>query len=423
MRPAHRAHHGVRAAVVHAQQAAQARGDVGGRLAQGLDVGQRQREVAAVQAAHLARGQAARRFHHRGGGVLQQAVGGRAAQRAVQRLQLDEAHHHQRAAGRAVLGVEHHLHAAQEVSAVGQPRERIAMGLPAQQLHLAGLLVEHRLHAPDHRVHRAGDVAQLGHVGLVDGDEAALGDRLGLVHGAQQRNPDAVDADGGEDAGRHDQHQQHAHGVERALPELVVGERRLAAHLEAAELVPAVADLGDAVCGREAQQPDEPAGRVLRMGVGLLLDDRLAVRPDKADALVVAGVELARDGQLPRRLEPARVGLQLRQRQRERLRGVVVLHDQLGLEIVARRVDGHADGARERQHQRHRQQQPHLADQRHAYSSWPTATDRLPRSIRRYFIGTHPGAPARPPRAISTGAPTGLRWHGCYQHPATNLRH
>ena len=68
-----------------------------------------------------------------------------------------------------------------------------------------------------------------------------------------------------EDARADHQHQQHADRVDRALPQLVVGERRLAAHLEAADLAPAVADLRHAVRGRDAQQRDEPAGRVLRM--------------------------------------------------------------------------------------------------------------------------------------------------------------
>ena len=116
------------------------------------------------------------------------------------------------------------------------------------------------------------------------------------------------------------------------LPQLVVGERRLAAHLEPPDRVPAVADLRDAIGGRDAQQPDEPARRLLRMRIGLLLDDGPAVRADEADALVETGVELARDRQLQRH----RIALLLRQRQRQRLRGVVVLQVQLRLQVVAR---------------------------------------------------------------------------------------
>jgi hypothetical protein len=90
-------------------------------------------------------------------------------------------------------------------------------------------------------------------------------------------------------------------------------------------------------------------------------EHRAAVGTDPLDATVVTGVELRRQHQLHQR----GIALLLRQRQRQRLGVVAVLHVELGLQRVAcgdQRGD-HAADQRQHHHQQH--QQTHASDQRH----------------------------------------------------------
>ena len=65
-----------------------------------------------------------------------------------------------------------------EVVAIGQSGQRVAVGFAAHGFQACGFFLEHGLQATDRGVHGGGQLAQFRHLGLVDGDEASLGDRL-----------------------------------------------------------------------------------------------------------------------------------------------------------------------------------------------------------------------------------------------------
>ena len=86
-----------------------------------------------------------------------------------------------------LLVVEVRAQAGNEVVAIGEAGQWIAVRFPAHGFQPCRLLLEHRLEATHGGVHGGGQLAQFRHPGLGDGDEAPLGDRLGLIDHRPER--------------------------------------------------------------------------------------------------------------------------------------------------------------------------------------------------------------------------------------------
>ena len=348
-----------------------------------------------------------------------QPVGAFAAECAVDIGEIEHTQQHQAAGGVAVFALHRGTQLRHEVAAVREAAGRVAVRLPAQALDLRRLALEHDPQARDHRVHRAGQPAQLGHLRLGDGQVLAALQRGGLLDRLVERPTDAADADPRQQAHHHADPCKRERGLQAGAPELVVRIGRLAHHLDRAERAPAVRDLRPPRLDRDRQQQREPGRCLQRLRCGLALEPQRAVGAGEADAAVKAGVELRRSGQLH---QPA-LALLLRQHLRERSGVVAVLQPQLGLQRVAGRVRVHRDAGDEREQQGGEQQQPDLAYQRHV---------RLPSVVRRasvrvgvvvivVIIETPRRGPSPAPRASARAARPGRR-RLARPHPATGLR-
>ena len=325
---------------------------------------QAQRKVRAVQAAEVAAGDAPRVGLQRLRDRTDHAVGGGMAEAAVDAGQVEHAQQHEPAFGGAVFTLQRGRQLGHEMLAVRQARDRVRVRLLAQRLDLRRLGLEGQLQARDHRVHRLRQALQLGHLRLGHGDELAVDQRLGLAHRTVERLADAADDETREQCRDQPHCRQRQRRPGAAQPQVVVGIGGMAHHLHCAERAPAVGHLRRAGLRMHRQQLDEPGRRIARHERRFAQERRLAVDRREADAPVEAGVELCREHQL----HQLRIALLLRQRERERGGVVAVLQAQLGLQRLARRGDADQRAAGERQHQRAQQQEPDLADQRHARS-------------------------------------------------------
>ena len=241
----------------------------------------------------------------------------------------------------AVFALQGRFELAEELVAIGQACQPVALCPLAQLLDLRRLQLEGLLQAHHHRIHRLRQRLQFLHRRLGHGDETAFDQRPGLPHRRIERPPDA----------RHGQHHEQPRGqshnaeggggAQACAPQFVVGERQAARHLYAAQRAPAVRDLGKARHRLDRDGAHEPLRRDGRALRGRANERRTAVRRVEADLAVGTGIELGRQQQIHQRPLAVLLG----QCQGQHRSTVTVLESKLGLQVASRRQHVHAHAA------------------------------------------------------------------------------
>ena len=214
------------------------------------------------------------------------------AELAVQCVQVIQANHEQRAFDAESLADQPFAQLRQEMLARGQTGQGIEVDFLTNRLKARGLLAEQGFEAIHHAVHGANHAAQFGRTGLIDAQEAALGNGLGLSDHVTQGPRD--DADGHrahkarDDSAEHKPQQQ----LQRTFPEAGVGILLVARQYHGSILFPPVLDLRLAGRRLYRNHPGKPGRSALQFaGKGALHQD-LAGRRDDAYEAVMACVKL-----------------------------------------------------------------------------------------------------------------------------------
>ena len=170
----------------------------------------------------------------------QHAVDGGVAELAVQTRQIHHPQQHQPAFGGTVLTLQRAAQLDQEVVAIGQSCQRIAIGLSMQGGNLFGLRAGGHAQPINHRIHRSRESPQFRLAGLAHLPELAMLERSGLIDRRVERAADAANDQRGH-AGGDQSHQRHGQRrAQAARPQGIVRIRHVAFHHHLTQRSPAV---------------------------------------------------------------------------------------------------------------------------------------------------------------------------------------